>query len=147
MLSSKTPTACKAPLPKFFLTVAHTHNVGSVGCIARWSIFPVVTRDASGMRSPNYRKHSMRPTSGRCARSTRQTGNLLTGSFNVLLSLPVRFVLRNLRNFWHSISSQVRLQSSTKVGAWKIRGTRYFLHVRHCLPLSISTVLRSYNSL
>src|SRR5216683_5712492 len=110
-------TACKTPIHEFLTTLAHTYDVGSDGCIARWSIFEGATQDVSGMRCPNYRRHLMKHMNGRYEISTEQTGNLRTDYFNVLLSLPAHSELRNWRSSLPSISSQDQLQSSMRDGA------------------------------
>src|SRR5260221_1477045 len=133
-------TGCKESVPKFLTSVTHTHDIGSDGCIARWSTFGVATQDVSGMRCRNYQRRSMRHTSGHCERSTKQIGSLPTDCFNVSLWHPGRFALKNLRSSLHSILTQDRLQSSRRDGAWKIRWTRCFLHVPHCWPSSTSVV-------
>src|SRR6266853_383217 len=140
-------TECKSLILKFLMIIAHRYNVGSDGCIARWSIFEAAIQDVSGMPYPNYRRHSMRHTNGRYERSTKQTGSLLTDCFNVSLSPPGRSELKNWQNSSCSISIQDQLHFLMRDGAWMIPWMRCCLHVQHCLPLSMSTVRRSYNSL
>src|SRR5216683_572487 len=140
-------TACKTPIHEFLTTLAHTYDVGFDGCIARWSIFEGATQDVSGMRCRNYQRHSMKHMNGRYERSTKQTGTSPTDYFNVLPSLLGRSELKNWQSSWRSTLSQDQLQSSTKDGASKIPWMRYCLHVQHYLPLSMSMVRRSYNSL
>ncbi len=80
---------------KFLTTLAYTYNLGFDGYIARWCIFEGATQDVFGTHCPNYPRHSMKHMNGRYERSTKQTGNLPTDCFNVLLSLPGRSELRN----------------------------------------------------
>jgi len=121
----------------FSITLAHTYDVGFDGFIARCCIFEAATQDVSGMHCPNYRRHSIKHMSERCERSIKQTRILPTDYFNSFLLLPARSELKNWQNSSHLISSQDRLRSSRKDGAWMILWMRCCLRVQHCLLLIV----------
>jgi len=54
MFSQETLMGCKPPIPNVLSTLADTCNVGSIGCIARCSIFAAATQDIFGMLVKAY---------------------------------------------------------------------------------------------
>ena len=141
MSSQNALMGCKQRVINFLMTLAQTHNVGSVGYIVKLSIFAAATQDAFVMPWPNCQRRSTKRMSAPCGKSIKQTQNSHTDYFNVSQLLPGRYSSRNWQNFSHSNSRQDRFQDFVKIGASKIPQKPYSLHAPHYFPLPMSAIL------